>query len=49
LKVTQVVRVELSKAKALRSVAVARDGSLVAVGGDDGHVRLLNSADLRLV
>jgi WD40 repeat protein len=42
------IGVELGKAKPLRSVAVSKDGSLIAFAGDDGYVRLLRAADLKL-
>jgi hypothetical protein len=49
LKTGQPVRVQLTKAKALRSVALSKDGSLIAIAGDDTYVRLLNAADFKLV
>jgi WD40 repeat protein len=43
------IRVELGKARAFRSVAISKDGSLIAVAGDDHYVRLLSTTDLKLV
>jgi WD40 repeat protein len=42
------IRVELGKARAFRSVAISKDGALIAVAGDDHYVRLLRAADLKL-
>ena len=44
----QPLRVQLANAKALRSVAVSKDGITVAMAGDDGRIRFLNPADLTL-
>ena len=42
------IRVEFRDARPFRSVAISKDGSLIAVAGDDRFVRLLRAADLKL-
>lgn len=44
----QGLRAEFAKAKALRSVAISKDGGSIAVGGDDGQLRLWNPMTLKV-